>query len=93
MDSSASALREFLRPLDIDIDKVHRLSEAYYATFRDLAANDSNQFLPTPISESILRPVSEGGGHGKLVRARVLCAKCETLTDKNYHDRHLAIDM
>ncbi|KAM0275952.1 hypothetical protein ACHAQH_007253 [Verticillium albo-atrum] len=57
-------LQEFLQPLHVDLDIVHRLSQAFYHNFTDLAANDLTQFLPTPISESILRPVSKSG-HGR----------------------------
>jgi hypothetical protein len=57
-------LQDFLQPLRIDSDVVHRLSEGLLATFSKLAAEDKQQFLPTPISESILRPVSKTG-HGR----------------------------
>ncbi|KAH6672741.1 hexokinase-7 [Plectosphaerella plurivora] len=57
-------LQDFLQPLRVDSDVVHRLSEGLLAAFRTLAAEDKHQFLPTPISESILRPVSKTG-HGR----------------------------
>ncbi|KAJ8113347.1 hypothetical protein ONZ43_g5172 [Nemania bipapillata] len=46
----------FLKPLHIDVTKAHVLAHELYQTFKRLAAESSTQFLPTPISESILRP-------------------------------------
>lgn len=56
-----SALQQFLQPLQVDNHKIHTLSRLFYSNFRDLAINAHDQFLPTPISESILRPVSQTG--------------------------------
>lgn len=56
-----SALQQFLQPLQVDVQKVHILSRLFYSNFKDLALNAHDQFLPTPISESILRPVSQHG--------------------------------
>lgn len=64
-------LDEFLRPLDIDVATAHRLSRELYGTFRHLAAHSLHQFLPTPISESILRPVA-GREKGLYVRPLLL---------------------
>ncbi|KAM0325898.1 hypothetical protein ACHAQA_007201 [Verticillium albo-atrum] len=65
MDSAAQLkLQAFLQPLHIDLDTVHKLSHAFYQNFIHLAAHDLTQFLPTPISESILRPVGKGA-HGR----------------------------
>lgn len=61
---SQDSLEDFLTPMRIDFNTIHDLSSAFYATFVDLAANNQEQFLPTPISESILRPVSKTG-HGR----------------------------
>ncbi|KAF9872276.1 hexokinase family protein [Colletotrichum karsti] len=58
-----SALQDFLQPLHVDVQKIHTLSRLFYSNFKDLALNAHDQFLPTPISESILRPVSQHG-HG-----------------------------
>jgi hypothetical protein len=60
------ALQDFLQPLDIDIGKVIALSKRLCATYSALAAESENQFLPTPISYSILRPpaAAEGGRYG-----------------------------
>lgn len=64
-------LQEFLQPLRFDLPTLHQLSRAFESTFVELAANDFNQFLPTPISESILRPVSKNG-QGRYVRCALL---------------------
>ena len=59
-------LAAFLRPLHVDEALVHRLSHDFYSNFSELAANSLDQFLPTPISESLLRPVtSSQTGHGR----------------------------
>ncbi|KAL2136736.1 hypothetical protein VTI74DRAFT_1777 [Chaetomium olivicolor] len=55
-------LDEFLQPLAIDIQTVLELSRDLAKTFRELSAESPDQFLPTPISESILRPVRHGHG-------------------------------
>lgn len=55
-------IHRFLEPLSIDVDRAYELSRGFLANFRDLAANSREQFLPTPISESILRPIVEQGG-------------------------------
>ncbi|KAH0496829.1 hypothetical protein TgHK011_004173 [Trichoderma gracile] len=55
-------IHRFLESLSIDVDKAYVLSRGFLANFRDLAANSRDQFLPTPISESILRPIVEQGG-------------------------------
>ncbi len=51
-----STIAEFLKPLHVDADIVVRLSRELRSTFLQLAAESTNQFLPTPISESMLRP-------------------------------------
>lgn len=61
-----SALQDFLQPLRVDNQTVHTLSRLFYSNFKDLALNAHDQFLPTPISESILRPVTQRG-HGRCV--------------------------
>ncbi|KAI1435357.1 hexokinase-7 [Xylaria sp. CBS 124048] len=55
-----SELERFLRPIHIDNSKAHVLAHELHETFKELAAQSLTQFLPTPISESILRP--KGGG-------------------------------
>lgn len=49
-------LEHFLSPLHIDVTKAHVLSHEFHRTFQQLAAESLTQFLPTPISESTLRP-------------------------------------
>ncbi|KAJ0148910.1 hypothetical protein CTA2_626 [Colletotrichum tanaceti] len=61
-----SALQRFLQPLQVDTQKIHTLSRLFHANFKLLALDSQDQFLPTPISESILRPVSQRG-HGRCV--------------------------
>ncbi|RDW80500.1 hypothetical protein BP5796_05198 [Coleophoma crateriformis] len=58
----ATSLSEFLQPLSIDTAKVHRLAQALCETFRSLARESENQFLSTPISESVLRPDGDESG-------------------------------
>lgn len=54
-------LGRFLAPLRVDVDAMHRLSERFLDTFTRLAAESTDQFLPTPISDAILRPVGRRG--------------------------------
>lgn len=54
-------LDAFLQPMTIDVEKCHALSRGFLQTFLRLSAESLHQFLPTPISESILRPVTENG--------------------------------
>lgn len=51
----------FLDPLRIDIDTVDSLSHAFLKNFEALALESENQFLPTPVLESILRPATSKG--------------------------------
>ncbi|KAI9171235.1 Hexokinase-1 [Paramyrothecium foliicola] len=55
---------DFLRPLRIDLETIDDLSHRFLTSFTHLSAESDVQFLPTPISESILRPVGERG-HGR----------------------------
>lgn len=57
-------LDDLLLPFHIDVEKCHVLSQRFLANFAQLAAESRDQFLPTPISESILRPVADHG-HGR----------------------------
>lgn len=50
------SIEEFLEPLFIDIEKIDQLSQHFLEAFGKLASDSDNQFLPTPISEAILRP-------------------------------------
>lgn len=55
MAPSKQPLDEFLRPLDVDAARVHNLAKHLASTFTRLGNESKDQFLPTPISESILR--------------------------------------
>lgn len=59
---AALSLDEFLRPLAIDSQTVLELSRELALTFRSLSAESPDQFLPTPISESMLRPAARDHG-------------------------------
>ncbi|KAL2143967.1 hypothetical protein VTI28DRAFT_9719 [Corynascus sepedonium] len=56
------SLDDFLQPLAIDFQTVVELSRELTSTFLQLSAESSDQFLPTPISESVLRPVRRKHG-------------------------------
>ncbi|RYP66149.1 hypothetical protein DL769_006093 [Monosporascus sp. CRB-8-3] len=49
-------MRDFLRPLYMDVGIATALAREFRLTFERLAAESTDQFLPTPIAESILRP-------------------------------------
>ena len=57
--ATTPTIEEFLSPLHMDINKVHTLSQHFLTTFEALAARSKNQFLSTPIFESLLRPNGE----------------------------------
>lgn len=59
--NKSDLLQDFLQPMSIDLEKCHALSQAFLQTFTQLAAESLDQFLPTPVSESILRPVAKYG--------------------------------
>lgn len=61
MVKASVSIEEFLTPLQIDLEKVHALSELFLQNFEQLAAESEEQFLTTPISESILRPTGARG--------------------------------
>jgi hypothetical protein len=54
--ATAASLDAFLQPIHIDLETVQSLSRELEETFRQLALNSAEQFLPTPITEPILRP-------------------------------------
>ncbi|KAF7886220.1 hypothetical protein EAF00_010323 [Botryotinia globosa] len=60
MTLNPTVLGQVLGPLDVDINKIHALATSLCETFKTLAKESSNQFLPTPISEEVLTP-----DHGK----------------------------
>ncbi|KAJ2907369.1 Hexokinase-1 [Zalerion maritima] len=51
-----SALKDFLKPLGTNSPLLHQLVKDFCITFRELAADSHDQFLPTPVFESTLRP-------------------------------------
>lgn len=55
--SAVTSISQFLEPLALDNDVVLKLSREFYTNFKYLSAESLDQFLPTPISMSILRPV------------------------------------
>jgi len=57
-----SSLDQFLQPLHIDVKKCHSLSRSLWVTYVKLAKESKEQFLPTPISDSVLRPKREAEG-------------------------------
>lgn len=71
-----SELEHFLSPIHIDVTKAHVLSHELYRTFQHLAAESLTQFLPTPISESILRPTG-GRERGRYVVSLPLNPACK----------------
>ncbi|GAP83519.2 putative hexokinase family protein [Rosellinia necatrix] len=66
MAPMAPMLERFLEPIHIDVAKAHVLARELHQTYQHLAAESLTQFLPTPISESILRPI-EGRERGRHV--------------------------
>lgn len=62
--SPESPLEAFLRPLDVDLKRIIELTNDFTETFTQLAAHSLDQFLATPISESILRP-APGRDYGR----------------------------
>jgi hypothetical protein len=62
MATTTSDIEHFLEPLYIDIPKIHSLARAFATTFERLAARSLDQFLPTPISDSVLRPEGDEKG-------------------------------
>ncbi|KAI9649827.1 N-acetylglucosamine kinase 1 [Ciborinia camelliae] len=62
MSSDPTILVDFLQPLNVDITKIHALARSLCETFKHLAKESTNQFLPTPITEDVLKPEIEGKG-------------------------------
>lgn len=62
MATTYDPFEEFLRPLNTDVTKIHRLAKSLSHTYIRLAAESQEQFLPTPISDSILRPIGDHKG-------------------------------
>ncbi len=55
-------IQSFLGPLEIDVQKTYNLAESFYHTFKKLAAESNDQFLPTPLFEGILKPEEDRSG-------------------------------
>ncbi|KAI1439412.1 hypothetical protein F5Y02DRAFT_86883 [Annulohypoxylon stygium] len=53
-----SDIDNFLSSLSIDEAKAHALAHEFCRSFQHLSTDSLDQFLPTPISESILRPTA-----------------------------------
>ncbi|TVY87285.1 Hexokinase [Lachnellula willkommii] len=64
MTMTGQSLDDFLAPLAVDISKVHSLAKSLCYTFTQLARESQNQFLSTPISDTVLRPENDGQGRG-----------------------------
>ena len=65
MATTRPSIEHFLHPLSIDNAKVHSLARGFARTYERLAAESLEQFLPTPISDSVLR--FEGNEEGRCV--------------------------
>ncbi|KAH0545530.1 hypothetical protein FGG08_000361 [Glutinoglossum americanum] len=50
MAGNQAALDTFLQPLSVDTDRLQRLAHEFATTYRHLALNSNDQFLPTPIT-------------------------------------------
>lgn len=64
-DQPPQSLDDFLQPLRITDKTVLKLSQDLFIKFLELSTKSDNQFLPTPISESLLRrvDVADRGRH------------------------------
>ncbi|KAK1755825.1 hypothetical protein QBC47DRAFT_322824 [Echria macrotheca] len=56
--TTTTAIDDFLKPLAVDLPRIRELADELADVFRELSAHSPDQFLPTPISESILRPAA-----------------------------------
>lgn len=59
---TSTTLEDFLKPLRVDVQKCHALARSLHRTYERLAKEAEDQFLPTPVSESILRPEKDAQG-------------------------------
>lgn len=88
----APSIEEFLSPLHVDVEKIHRLTRRMRDAFEKLAAESTDQFLSTPISESVLRP-DEGDERGRYLAidiggTNLRVGFIELLGSKNPQDGH-----
>ena len=58
----STSLKDFLLPLHIGLPDVLALAASLSTTYKKLAAESENQFLPTPLSDAILNPSAAKGG-------------------------------
>jgi len=84
-DGDSPAIDEFLKPLAVDLPRVRELAGELADVFRELSANSPDQFLPTPISESILRRPVVGQHCGRYVASLLTKAGSQVLT-KSFSD-------
>ncbi|KAG8166903.1 hypothetical protein KVR01_002592 [Diaporthe batatas] len=56
-DQFPQSLDDFLQPLRLTDQTVLKLSQELFIKFSELSTESDNQFLPTPISESLLRRI------------------------------------
>ncbi|KAK1834228.1 hypothetical protein QBC39DRAFT_277878 [Podospora conica] len=61
-----TSLEDFLKPLEVDLPRIVELTNDFTETFTHLSAHSLDQFLATPISESILRP-APGRDYGRFL--------------------------
>jgi hypothetical protein len=61
-DPTKVTLEDFLKPLRVDAQKCHALARSLQRTYEQLAKEAEDQFLSTPVSESILRPEKDAQG-------------------------------
>lgn len=62
MATTRESLDDFLAKLRVDIPTLHNLAKKFSTTYTFLAAQSQDQFLPTPISDSVLRSSGEAKG-------------------------------
>lgn len=71
LDTGPVSIDEFLAPLHINNKIVLELSREMSETFTHLSANSESQFLPTPISESLLRRVDSADSGRRVQQAPI----------------------
>jgi hypothetical protein len=79
MATTRLPLDDFLRPLHVDVPKIHSLARSFCLTYTSLAAESHDQFLSTPISDSILRPSGDEKGRYALPRSRIHFQSCDII--------------
>lgn len=64
---SPISIQEFLEPLAVDEERICALARSFAETYKFLARNSQDQFLSTPITESLLPSGTEEGRYVILV--------------------------